>query len=80
VWTFTVQRYAPKSPPFASTGAVFRPFVVAYVETVNGLRVAGIIESDPGAVRIGSRVELVSADDVPRFRLVAAEADRRTAL
>ena len=73
VWTFTVQRYAPKSPPFVHPPTGFRPFAVAYVETADGLRVAGIVETDPDAVRIGSRVGLISVDDVPRYRLLPVE-------
>jgi uncharacterized OB-fold protein len=68
VWSYTVQRFAPKSPPYQPTGAGFEPFVVAYIETADGIRIEGIVESTPiDEIRIGLPVRLVSSTDVPRF-------------
>jgi uncharacterized OB-fold protein len=70
VWSWTVQRYAPKSPPYMSPPGEYRPFVVAYVETADGFRVEGIVDALPENVWIGRAVELVEVThDVPRYRL-----------
>jgi uncharacterized OB-fold protein len=68
VWTYTVQRFAPKSPPYRPCGGGFEPFIVAYVETDDGVRIEGIVEDiDPAQMRIGLPVRLVSVSDVPRY-------------
>jgi uncharacterized OB-fold protein len=68
VWSYTVQRFAPKSPPYRPTGEQFEPFVVAYVQTSDGGRIAGVVEGiDPPDVRIGMPVRLISCHDVPRY-------------
>lgn len=58
VWSYTIQRYRPKSPPYAGPDA-FRPWPVAYVEleeeTIVEARLTGV-ELD--AIRIGMAVEL----------------------
>ena len=62
-----MQRFAPKSPPYEIPADGFQPFVVAYVETADGIRVAGIVDgADPDQVRIGQLVQLTSTADVPR--------------
>ena len=57
VWSHTVQRFRPKSPPYAGPEA-FEPFIVAYVElageTIVCARLTGIA---PDAVRMGMAVE-----------------------
>jgi uncharacterized protein len=50
VWSYTVQRFRPKSPPYAGPEA-FRPFPVAYVEL-------------PGEVIVETRLERVALEDV----------------
>jgi uncharacterized OB-fold protein len=40
LWSFTIQRFAPKSPPYRAAGA-FLPFAVGYVELPGAL----IVES-----------------------------------
>jgi uncharacterized protein len=68
VWSYTVQRFEPKSPPYRPGGGGFEPFIVAYVETADGIRIEGIISDvATDAVHIGMPVRLVSCDDVPRF-------------
>ena len=74
VYTFTVARHG-----VVPALAAFVPYVVAVIELdgAPGVRVIGnIVESDPEAVEVGSRVE-VAWDDVtdevtiPRYRLAA---------
>jgi uncharacterized protein len=68
IWSHTVQRFPPKSPPYVVPASGFEPFVVAYVEIAEGIRVEAILDTAaPDAVTIGQRVRLISADDVPRF-------------
>lgn len=62
LWTWTVQSFPPKSPPFA--GAVdptnFEPFGVGYVELPGEVKVeARLTESDPERLTIGMEMELV---------------------
>lgn len=50
LWSYTVQRYRPKSPPYAGPEA-FRPWVVAYVEL-------------PGEVIVEAALNEVAFEDV----------------
>ncbi len=50
LWSFTVQRYRPKSPPYVGPEA-FRPWIVGYVEL-------------PGEVIVESRVVGIGFDEV----------------
>jgi uncharacterized protein len=58
VWSFTIQRFRPKSPPYAGPEA-FLPYPVAYVELPGELiietRLEGVALEE---VRIGMAVEL----------------------
>ncbi|GAA1505706.1 Zn-ribbon domain-containing OB-fold protein [Nocardioides humi] len=70
VWTTTVQRFAPKSPPYVPPADGFRPFAVVYVELPEGLRVEGVVPPSAGGERrvaIGDRVRLVATGPVPTF-------------
>jgi uncharacterized OB-fold protein len=68
IWSYTVQRFAPKSPPYVPSGTDFEPFVVAYVQTRDGIRIEGIVAGIAlDQVRIGTPVRLSSITDVPRF-------------
>jgi uncharacterized OB-fold protein len=68
IWSYTVQRFAPKAPPYVPTGNEFEPFVVAYIQTSDGIRIEGIVEDIAvDEVRIGAQVRLISITDVPRF-------------
>ena len=53
LWSYTVQRFRPKTPPYAGPG-VFQPWIVAYVElpgeTIVEARLTGV---EPDAVSIG---------------------------
>ena len=59
VWSFTIQRFRPKSPPYAGPEA-FSPFPVAYVElpgeVIVETRLAHVALAD---VRVGMAVELI---------------------
>lgn len=59
VWSFTIQRYRPKSPPYTGP-ETFEPFAVAYVtladEVIVEARLTNVALAD---VKIGMAVELV---------------------
>lgn len=58
LWSFTIQRYRPKSPPYAGPED-FRPWAVAYVElpgeTIIEARLANVAFEN---IRIGMELEL----------------------
>jgi uncharacterized OB-fold protein len=58
LWTYTVQRYRPKSPPYAGPED-FQPWAVAYVELPGETIVeARLTDIDLDAIRIGMALEL----------------------
>jgi uncharacterized protein len=61
LWTWTVQGFPPKSPPYAgATDDSFEPFGVGYVELPGEVKVeARLTEADPAKLKIGMDVELV---------------------
>ena len=60
LWTWTIQCFPPKSPPYAGEAEDFEPYGVGYVELPGEVRVeARLSESDPGCLRIGMPMELV---------------------
>jgi len=60
LWTWTIQRFPPPSPPFTGGREGFAPFGVGYVELPDGLRVeARLTENDPSKLAIGMPMELV---------------------
>jgi uncharacterized protein len=60
LWTWTVQHFRPKSPPYAGDGDhEFEPYGVGYIELPGEVRVeARLTESDPARLRIGMPMEL----------------------
>jgi uncharacterized protein len=83
LWSYTIQRYRPKSPPYAGPEA-FKPWAVAYValegETVVEAQLANV-EFD--AIKIGMKLEFApvplnpdSADTclIPAFQPAGASA------
>ena len=60
LWSWTIQCFAPKSPPYAvATGEDFEPYGVGYVELPGEVRVeARLTEADPARLRIGMAMEL----------------------
>ena len=60
LWTWTIQCFPPKSPPYAGAADEFEPFGVGYVELPGELRVeARLTVADPERLRIGMPMELV---------------------
>ncbi len=58
LWSYTIQRYRPKSPPYAGPEA-FAPWPVAYVELDAETIVEGRLANvDFGAIKIGMALEL----------------------
>ncbi|AVZ39802.1 MULTISPECIES: Zn-ribbon domain-containing OB-fold protein [unclassified Dietzia] len=74
VWTATIQRFAPKSPPYVAPPGGFRPYAVGYVELPEGVKVEALLEGTSPIDLIGREVVLVGADPVPRFALALATA------
>lgn len=61
LWTWTVQGFLPKSPPYAGPESPesFSPYGVGYVELGGQVRVESRLEGDPAALEIGMPMELV---------------------
>jgi uncharacterized OB-fold protein len=61
LWTWTIQCFAPKSPPYAvEPGDDFEPYGVGYIELPGEVRVeARLTVADPDRLRIGMAMELV---------------------
>jgi uncharacterized protein len=69
LWTWTVQCFEPKSPPYAA-GAEFEPYAVGYVELPGEVRVeTRLTEVDFEELEIGMAMELT---------LIPAPGDSRT--
>ncbi len=75
VWSYTIQRYRPKSPPYLGPDA-FRPWPVAYVElpgeVIVEARLTNVAFED---IKIGMPVELVQIPldpDAPDSVLIPA--------
>ena len=59
LWSWTIQRFRPKSPPYTGPEE-FEPYGVGYVELPGEVRVeARLTEADPAQLRIGMPMELV---------------------
>jgi uncharacterized OB-fold protein len=60
LWTWTIQCFPPKSPPYAGSADGFEPYGVGYVELPGEVRVeARLTEANPERLRIGMPMELV---------------------
>ena len=54
LWTWTIQCFAPKSPPYAGSADDFEPYGVGYVELPGEVRVEALLtEADPARLAIG---------------------------
>ena len=73
LWSWTVQRFRPKSPPYVGPEE-FEPYGVGYVELPGEVRVeARLTESDPARLRIGMPMALtLIADGAFAFRPLEA--------
>jgi uncharacterized OB-fold protein len=60
LWSWTIQCFPPKSPPFAGTDPdVFEPYGVGYIELPDEVRVEALLTiADPRSLRIGMPMEL----------------------
>jgi uncharacterized OB-fold protein len=60
LWTWTIQCFAPKAPPYLEGGVTeFEPYGVGYIELAGEVRVeARLTESDPERLEIGMPMEL----------------------
>jgi uncharacterized protein len=60
LWTWTIQRFMPKSPYLSSeTEATFKPFGIGYVELPGTVRIeTRLMENDSGKLRFGADMEL----------------------
>lgn len=68
VWGFTVQRFAPKSPPYVVPEGGFVPFAVGYVELAEGVKVEAVLDcTDFSELEDEAPVTLVATEPVPRF-------------
>ena len=67
VWGFTVQRFAPKSPPYVVPAGGFVPFAVGYVELPEGVKVEAVLDCTEFSELVGAEVTLVATEPVPRF-------------
>jgi len=76
VWGFTVQRFAPKAPPYVVPEGGFVPFAVGYVELPEGVKVEAVLDcTDFTELEGQARVTLVAAEPVPRFATDAARSE-----
>ncbi|WP_183628476.1 Zn-ribbon domain-containing OB-fold protein [Novosphingobium sediminicola] len=58
VWSYTIQRFRPKTPPYAGP-ETFEPWALAYVELPGAVIIeARLVGVDLDAIRIGMAVEL----------------------
>lgn len=65
LWSWTVQRFPPPSPPFVRSGPEFTPFGLGYVELPGQVIVESLLtECDPARLRIGMPMR-VTAFEVP---------------
>lgn len=77
LWTWTVQRYPPKSPPYEPPSGGFVPFALGYVELAEGVRVAAVLDVDDlNDLHIDMPLTLIPGDGVPRARPGAAAGGR----
>lgn len=59
LWTWTIQGFPPKSPPFAGDTTNFEPFGVGYVELPGEVKVeTRLTVADPEKLTIGMEMEL----------------------
>ena len=62
LWTWTIQRFLPKSPPYAGPETIetFKPYPVGYVELPGEVKVESrLVDCDPEDLKIGMEMELV---------------------
>lgn len=61
LWSWTVQGFPPKSPPYAGSPDAFEPYGVGYVELGGQIRVEAILTTaDPEQLEIGMPMRVVA--------------------
>jgi uncharacterized protein len=65
LWTWTVQRFEPKSPPYEVPPGGFQPFPVGYVELSTGERILAVLDVEPDSLRIGMPLTVEASTGVP---------------
>jgi uncharacterized OB-fold protein len=67
LWTWTIQGFRPKSPPYKGDDTVdtFQPFGVGYVDLGELLVETRLTENEPDRLEIGAELELVL---IPLYR------------
>lgn len=74
VWAHTVQRFAPKSPPYVVPAEGFTPYAVGYVELPEGIKVEAILDCADFADLDRAPVRLVAVTPVPRFTTLSLQS------
>lgn len=65
LWSWSVQRFLPKSPPYMGTETLetFKPYIFGYVELPDQVIVeTRIVNADEGSLKIGARMKLKIVD------------------
>ena len=85
LWTWTVQRFLPKSPyNRGETPETFEPYGVGYLELPGAVRVEGrLTENDPAKLRVGMPMKVVfpvwkkdaNGEDIVTFAFKPLEGD-----
>jgi uncharacterized protein len=61
LWSWTIQGFPPKSPPYGGSADGFEPYGVGYVELGGEVRVEGILTTaDPDQLAIGMTMHVVA--------------------
>lgn len=60
LWSWTVQGFPPKSPPYDGPLDSFKPYGVGYIELPGEIRVESrLTEHDPAKLKIGMAMEMI---------------------
>lgn len=70
LWTWTVQRFPPKSPPYVPPPEGFTPFAVGYVELADGSRVEAVLDVEDPYIGMPLRLSQ-EAGQVPHAKKIA---------
>ncbi len=61
LWSWTVQGFPPKSPPYSGSPEAFEPYGVGYIELGGQIRVEAILTTaDPDELAIGMPMRVVA--------------------
>ena len=72
LWTWTIQRFAPPSPPYAGNTIGFEPYAVGYVEFADGTLIEGrLTTADPTELEVGLPMQPCTIEYAPGGRTYA---------